>query len=155
MTGLPICIVARDVEVPLAPDVARIRTVDSLAQMHAELVALASNAFTGTRSLDLIGHSTREHQFLRIGQTGIDMYRRSIAAVFEAIAAERLFATLGVTALRLLGCSTASSPSGQRTIRRLSHVLGVPVYGSTKALLPAHYTAECFNSKFDSILVEA
>lgn len=105
--------------------------------------------------LDLIGHSTRDHQFLRIGETAIDMYRPFVARVFQTVRNENLLETLGVIGVRLLGCTTAGRPTGQRTMRRLSRTLGVPVYGSMKALMPSHYTPDGFNPKFEHILVEA
>jgi hypothetical protein len=156
-TDLPICLVAPDVDVPLRPgdSAGRIRAVASLDEVHAELKALAATVASGTRALDVIGHSTRDHHFVRIGDTAIDMTRPSVARIFEAIRREELLQHLGVIAVRLLGCATALVPSGQRTIQRLSRTLGVPVYGSTKALMHAHYTADGFNPKFEHVLVEA
>lgn len=116
---------------------------------------MATRAPTGTRTLDIIGHSTRDHQFLRIGTTPIDLHRPSVARVFEAIHSENLLPTLGVVAVRLLGCSTAGQPTGQRTMRHLARLLGVRVLGSTKALMAAHYTPDGFNPKFEHLLVEA
>ena len=153
----PICLVTADADVPLrAVDPARcIRTVASLDDVHAELKALAGSEQPGTRALDLIGHSTRDHHFLRIGDQAIDMTRPPIARLFETIRREELLQQLGVIAVRLLGCSTALLPTGQRTLQRLARTLGVPVYGSTKPLLHSHYTADGFNPKFEHVLVEA
>jgi len=92
---------------------------------------------------------------LRIGDTAIDMFRPSVVRIFAAIRAEELLPKLGISAVRLLGCSTALTPSGQRTIQRLARTLEVPVYGSTKALMHSHYTADGFNPKFEHVLVEA
>jgi hypothetical protein len=153
----PICLVAPDVDVPLrASDSAwRIRTVASLEEVHVELKALAGTAHSGTRALDVVGHSTRVDHFLRLGNTPIDMTRPSIARVFAAIRNEQLLEQLGVVAVRLLGCSTALMPSGQRTMQRLARTLDVPVYGSIKALLYSHYTSDGFNPKFEHVLIEA
>jgi hypothetical protein len=153
----PICLVAADADVLLrAVDPAGcIRTVASLDDVHAELTALAGSEPPGTRALDLIGHSTRDHHFLRIGDQAIDMTRPPIARLFDTIRREALLQQLGVIAVRLLGCSTALLPTGQRTLRRLARTLGVPVYGSTKPLMHSHYTADGFNPRFEHVLVEA
>src|SRR5688572_16101231 len=116
----PICLVADDADIPLtgAGDAAwRIRTIRSLEEIHTELSALVERAPTGTRTLDLIGHSTRDHHLLRIGATAIDMFRPAVAELFEVIVRDTLLPRLGITAVRLLGCSTAVFPSGQRTMR--------------------------------------
>ena len=135
----PICLVAADADVPLrAVDPARcIRTVASLDDLHAELKALAGSEPPGTRALDLIGHSTRDHHFLRIGDQAIDMTRPLIARLFETIRREELLQQLGVIAVRLLGCSTALLPTGQRTLQRLART-------PWRARLRLHRTAAAF-----------
>jgi len=57
--------------------------------------------------------------------------------------------------LRLLGCETAVSPGGQRTLRLLARTLRVPVLGSTRPLLKSHYDERGFNPAFAHVLVEA
>jgi hypothetical protein len=132
-----------------------VELVTSLAEVHTALKALAAAAPDGMRTLDLIGHSTRDHSLLRLGDTAIDMMRPSVARVFQAIRQEELLQQLGVIALRLLGCSTAVLPTGQRTMQRLARTLELPVYGSLKPLMHAHYTVDGFNPKFEHVLVEA
>ena len=153
----PICLVAHDADVPVLPreDGGRISIIASLDALHTELTRLVEPRAHGPRTLDLIGHSTRDHHLLRIGDTAIDMFRPSVVRIFAAIRAEELLPKLGISAVRLLGCSTALTPSGQRTIQRLARTLEVPVYGSTKALMHSHYTADGFNPKFEHVLVEA
>jgi hypothetical protein len=153
----PICFVAPDVDVPVrgGDNDWRVRTVASLDEMHTELKAIADRAPQGLRTLDLIGHATRDHSLLRFGDTAIDMFRPSVARLFAAIRAEELLQELGITAVRLLGCSTALTPAGQRTMQRLARTLELPVFGSTKALLHAHYTVDGFNPKFAHVLIEA
>jgi hypothetical protein len=106
-------------------------------------------------SLDLVGHSTRPARLLRLDQTVIDMFDPTIAAFFAQLAEDRVLARIGVGSLRLLGCATASQPPGQRTIRRLARVLGLPVYGTTKPIMKSHYTADGFNPAFAQLLVES
>ncbi len=107
------------------------------------------------RTLDLIGHSTRGHRLLRLGATPIDMLDPRVARFFATMAGDNLLPRLGIVAVRLLGCETAVTDSGQRTLRMLSDTLALPVFGTTKQLLKSHSTAEGFNPAFQHILVEA
>jgi hypothetical protein len=75
-------------------------------------------------TLDLIGHSTRGHQLLRLGQAVIDMLDAAVAGFFQSIAHERLLPRLGIEAVRLLACGTAVTPAGRRTLRLLARTLG-------------------------------
>jgi hypothetical protein len=106
-------------------------------------------------TLDLIGHSTRGHRLLRLGATAIDMLDRHVAGFFHALAHDQLLTRLHVTAVRLLGCETAVTEAGQRTIRMLSHTLRIPVFGTTKPLLKSHSNAAGFDPAFAHILIEA
>ena len=58
-------------------------------------------------TLDLIGHSTRDHHLLRLGDTPIDMLDPAVAGFFRELAASGLPARLQIVAVRLLGCATA------------------------------------------------
>ena len=106
-------------------------------------------------TLDLIGHSTRDHHLLRLGDDRIDMLDPVVARFFRSLAAEHLLSRLGVVAVRLLGCETAVSPSGKRTLRLLARTLRVPVFGAIKPLMKSHYDKLGFNPAFAQILVEA
>ena len=57
--------------------------------------------------------------------------------------------------MRLLGCETAVSPSGQRTLRLLARTLGIPAFGAIKPLMKSHYDELGFNPAFAKVLVEA
>ena len=154
----PICFLAPDVSVPVLKGQSecwRIRTIGSLDDVLTELRALVGNAPPGTRTLDLIAHSTRDNHFTRFGTTPLDMHKPSVARVFETIHSEELLKQLGIVAVRLLGCSTATLPTGQRTLRWLAKTLAVPVYGSTKDLTWWHYNEHGFNPKFENTLIEA
>jgi hypothetical protein len=106
-------------------------------------------------TLDLIGHSTREHHLLRLGDTPIDMLNPAVARFFRALAGAGLLGRLQITAVRLLGCETAVTDAGQRTLRMLAQTLRLPVYGTLKPLLKSHSNAAGFNPAFTHILVEA
>ena len=106
-------------------------------------------------AVDLVGHSTRDHQLLRLGATVIDALDLGVLRFFEGIARSGRLREIGAVCVRLLGCETAMSPSGQRTMRILSATLGVPVYGSRKRLSRTHHTERGFNPVFQHVLVEA
>ena len=127
--------------------------VNALAELRTVLDGLAAAPWT--RTLDLIGHSTREAKLLRLGTTVIDMCKPSVASWFEQLAADAVLDRLGVVAVRLLGCETAATPTSQLTIRLLASVLGMPVYGTRKIVLRSHYTDEGFDSRFTHVLIES
>jgi hypothetical protein len=106
-------------------------------------------------TLDLIGHSTRGHHLLRLGKTPIDMLDPAVSRFFLAVAAERLLPRLQIAAVRLLGCETAVTESGQRTLRMLAYTLRLPVYGTLKPLMKTHSGAGGFDPAFTHILIEA
>jgi hypothetical protein len=62
---------------------------------------------------------------------------------------------LGITAVRLLGCETAVTEAGQRTLRLLSATLRLPVYGTSKPLLKSHSDAAGFHPAFSHLLLAA
>ncbi|HKE98829.1 MAG TPA: hypothetical protein VKG45_07860 [Actinomycetes bacterium] len=84
-----------------------------------------------------------------------DMLDRQVARFFRALAEERLPARLRIVAVRLLGCQTAVTDAGQRTLRMLAQTLRLPVYGTRTQLLKSHSDAAGFNPAFSHVLVEA
>ena len=121
--------------------------VDTLDAVRGVLVS-----HRGT-TLDLVGHSTRAHHFLRIGQTPIDMLDRKVEQFFTDLVADDLLA--GFSALRLLGCETAISATGKHTLRRLEQISGLPVWGTTKVLIKSHYDENGFKRASERALVAA
>jgi hypothetical protein len=103
--------------------------------------------------IDLVGHSTRDHQILRIGATAIDTLDLGVRRFFEQLARTGLLGAVNAASLRLLGCETAVSPSGQRTLRTLAAILRNPVYGTCKRLFKSHYSAQGFHPQFRSALI--
>ncbi|MER6434676.1 hypothetical protein ABT272_45310 [Streptomyces sp900105245] len=145
-------IISPDVEAVLFKPSARhyLRRADDL---HAVQRILSSLPPAKTPiNLDLIGHSTNGHHLLRIGNTVINMLDPAVADFFRHLADSDLLEHLNVTAVRLLGCSTATTPSGRRTMRMLSAELGLPVYGTTKMLLRGHFTTQGYNQHFSHLL---
>jgi hypothetical protein len=106
-------------------------------------------------TLDLIGHSTREHHLLRLGDTPIDMLDRRVNRFFRELVASHLLARLRISAVRLLGCETAVTDSGRRTMHMLAHTLRLPVFGTVVPLLKSHSGADGFIPAFAHLLIEA
>jgi hypothetical protein len=129
----------------------------SLAELRAVLESLRGKAASPERlrSLDLLGHSTSGHHLLRLGGTPVDMLDPVVARFFRAQATAELMSSLGIGAVRLLGCQTAVTDAGQRTIRMLSRALRMPVYGTLVPLHGGHWRADGFNPAFARVLVEA
>ena len=94
-------------------------------------------------------------QELYLGDDRIDMLDPVVARFFRSIANDCLLPRLEVVALRLLGCETAVSPTGKRTLRLLARTLRVSIFGSLKPLMKSHYDKLGFNPAFARILVEA
>src|SRR5438132_10872179 len=78
-----------------------------------------------------------------------------VAGFFGTLARDQLLTRLHVTAVRLLGCETAVTDAGQRTLRMLSQTLRLPVFGTTKPLLKSHSNSAGFDPAFAHILIEA
>ncbi|TWP51759.1 hypothetical protein FKR81_12905 [Lentzea tibetensis] len=131
-----------------------LRHAGSLAELRTVLEGHL-NTVGSPATLDLLGHSTREHHLLRLGDTPINMLDPTVARFFHALAEARLLPRLRITAVRLLGCETAVTEAGQRTLRMLARTLDLPVFGTLKPLLKSHSTADGFNPAFTHILVEA
>jgi len=137
--------VARCLDVHRANSLAEVRPIlERQLQFAAEPVIL-----------DLMGHSTRDHHLLRLGDSVVDMLNPAVARFFKSIAEDGLLSRLEVTAVRLMGCETAVAPAGQRTLRMLSNALRLPVFGSIKPIGKSYYDALGFNPAFNSVLVEA
>jgi hypothetical protein len=136
-----------------ADRVVRLWHAASLKDLYEVLHARLDDPPTaGGRTLDLIGHSTREHRLLRLGGTPVDMLDPFVFQFFQAVAAERLLPRLRITAVRLLGCETAVTESGRMTVRLLGKALDLPVYGTLKPLLKSHSTAAGFHPSFEHLL---
>jgi hypothetical protein len=133
----------------------RTMVASSLADLVRALEAELARPRAAALAIDLIGHSTRDHQLLRLGATVIDALDLGVLRTFEAIARAGILGELRTVCLRLLGCETARSPSGQRTMRILRTVLGVPVLGSRTRLSRMHHGALGFDPRFQHVLVEA
>jgi hypothetical protein len=126
----------------------------SLTELRSVLQRRADHP-ASPRTLDLIGHSTRGHRLLRLGRTAIDMLDPDVARFFAGLAGSGLLPQLRISAVRLLGCETATTDAGLRTLRLLSYVLGLPVYGTRIPLLKSHSNAAGFDPAFAHVLVRS
>jgi hypothetical protein len=150
-------IVSPDVEELFFGPIARctdLHRASSLADLR-DVLELRLDGPASPITLDLIGHSTRDHHLLRMGDTPIDMLNTVVARFFRSIADDQVLSKLEVIAVRLLGCETAVTPAGQRTLRLLARTLGVPVFGAIKPLMKSHYDKLGFNPAFANVLIEA
>lgn len=127
----------------------------SMHDVTRALTAQASRPPTSPIAIDLVGHLTSAHQLLRLGTTVIDALDLVVFRFFEAIGRSGILRDIDAVCLRLLGCDTATSACGLRTMRLLSSVLAIPVYGSRKQLSRTHHTATGFNPIFRHVLVDA
>lgn len=128
----------------------------SLDQLHTVLLQRTrSDAAAAPLTLDLLGHGTAGHRLLRLGDTPIDMLNPVVAGFFASLAGSGLLTRLNIAAVRLLGCHTATTDAGRRTIRMLARTLRLPVFGTLVPLLNGHYTEHGFNPAFTHQLTEA
>jgi hypothetical protein len=127
----------------------------SLDDVDGALAAWAARPPAAAVAVDLIGHSTRDHQLLRIGSSTIDALDLGVLRWFERIARGGVLRQINAVCLRLLGCETALSASGQRTMRLLAAALGMPVYGTCKRISRMHHDEQGFDPRFQHVLVEA
>lgn len=126
----------------------------SLDDVVPALQAQAARPRAGALAVDLIGHSTRDHQLLRLGSTTIDLLDLGVRRFFEAIAARGLLRAADAVCVRLIGCETARSASGQRTLRLLAAIIDLPVHGTRARISRMHNTGRGFDPRFHHLLVE-
>ncbi|GIJ43351.1 hypothetical protein Val02_02370 [Virgisporangium aliadipatigenens] len=135
----------------------RLHRAAGLGDLRAvlELRAAARDGGGPAVTLDLLGHSTRGHHLLRLGTTAIDMLHPPVARFFRELAAEDVMGRAGIVRVRLLGCETAVTEAGRRTLRMLAYTLRVPVYGTLVPLMKSHSGPDGFDPVFGHVLVEA
>jgi len=105
------------------------------------------------KTLDLIGHSMPGRSLLMLGDWVIDTASPTVTAFFRELAEQEVLNRLGVEAVRLLGCQTADTGRGRSTVRTLSDILGIDVYGTRHLIYSAHYDANGFRADSEHVLV--
>jgi hypothetical protein len=134
---------------------ARIDGPDALAALLEGLCAAGGpGAIAAPRTLDLIGHATAAGQ-LRLGSWVLDATRPEVTDWFRLLATREVCRRLGVRAVRLLGCHTASTEPGRAAIRVLAGILGVEVLGARELLHAGHYDRDGFREVWEFLLVPA
>ncbi len=146
-------LITRDVETELfaghpCDTLQRVASLD-----EARAVVEQGTVGDGPATLDLIAHTTRDQKLLRVGVDVLDMFKAPVRAFFERLAADDVLAARGIVQVRLLGCGSATKPSGRLTMARLARTLGVPVFGTTKPLIKSHFDRHGFNPAFEHILL--
>lgn len=119
-----------------------------------DLAGLAKRLPSARRTLDLIGHTRTSDSLLSLGDWLIDGDDAETIAVFRRLA-DGALPRLGIHAVRLLGCHSATSARGRATIGRLAGVLGLDVMGATQLLHAGYYRAGGFDDRWDFLLVSA
>lgn len=116
---------------------------------------LACGAPPTEKTLDLIGHSTADKSLLLLGDWVIDAASSTVTSFFRGLADHDVFARLGITAIRLLGCQTADTGHGRATICALADVTGVEVYGTRDLICARNYEATGFAHERRYLLASA
>jgi len=133
-----------------------IQTDGRLALEHllGDLVHAIGDTPPAPKTLDLIGHATPDG-LLRMGDWVLDGENRTVTAFFRGIADAEVLPRIGVTAVRLLGCSTAVGTRARGTMKVLSELLGLEVYGTTSPIYNLHYDEAGFAHQWRFLLSAA
>jgi hypothetical protein len=107
------------------------------------------------KTLDLIGHSVPGTSLLQLGDWVIDAASPTVTAFFRELADFNVLPRIGVHTLRLLGCNTACTEAGRRTLLSLSDILGLQVWGTSNMTFANHYDARGFNPDWRFLLVSS
>ena len=126
----------------------------ALEALLGQLVYAIGEPAPVPKTLDLIGHSTPDG-LLRLGDWILDGERSTVTAFFRGIADIEVLPRIGVTALRLLGCSTAVSTRARNTMKILAELLGLEVYGTTSPIYSLHYDESGFSHQWRFLLSAA
>lgn len=106
------------------------------------------------KTLDLVGHSTPA-SLLDLGGWVIDRASPKVTAYFRELADNEVLPRLGVSAVRLLGCNTASTQRARDTISALTDILELPVLGTTSIVHAGHFRRDGFDPAWNFLLVGA
>jgi hypothetical protein len=107
------------------------------------------------KTLDLIGHTRTSGALLALGDWVIDVANPTTTAFFRGLADHAVLPRLGIHAVRLLGCNTATTAQGRATIRKIAELLELEVWGANQLLCTGHWGAAGFLDQWSFLLVEA
>jgi len=104
---------------------------DDREHFAARLVELARTLPLVERTLDLVGYTGTDKLLVFHGRP-MDTRIGRVRAYYRGLADQELMPRLGVTSVRLVGCTTAIGDPARRTLAMLSDILGVEVIGTTE-----------------------
>jgi hypothetical protein len=111
------------------------------AQEVSEIVKAQAKGNTQATKLDLIGHS-QDNCFLHIGAWILDGSAAGVLAELQAPLKK-----LGVTQVRLLGCSTATTDKGWDAIRAIAAACQTETFGTTRFIDRDDFDNDGFKSE--------
>jgi hypothetical protein len=103
-------------------------------------------------NLDLIGHSRSRDHILKIGELALT----SVVAreQFTQLVDRDILDLLGIKAIRLLGCRTASYPRGERVVRAIYEATELEVYATRTDLFAVHYDGDGLRTDAEVLLAD-
>ena len=130
--------------------------VDGRADVEEVLNRLArANGPCVLKTLDLIGHSTPDRSLLVLGDWVLDGTNSTVTAFFRGLADCDVLSRIGVHSIRLLGCDTATSEVGRQTLIKLSDILEIEAFGTTRMIDSGFYDASGFRDDHRHALVSS
>lgn len=106
------------------------------------------------KTLDLVGHTTAA-SLLDLGGWVLDRQNPTVTAFFRELADQDVLSRLGIGAIRLVGCGTASTPRARDTLAALAEIVELPVLGATGVVHAGHFRADGFDPAWSFLLVGA
>lgn len=115
----------------LDPALTEVIRFDDREHFAVRLTELARTLPLRERTLDLVGYTGSDKLLVFHGRT-MDTRIGRVRAYYRGIADQELLPRLGVTAVRLVGCTTAIGDPARRTLATLADILGIEVTGTTE-----------------------
>ncbi|MEO8553734.1 MAG: hypothetical protein ABI678_27360 [Kofleriaceae bacterium] len=117
--------------VRLDPTASELVLFDDREHFATQLTDLARTLPQTERTLDLVGY-TGPDKLLVFHDRTMDTRIGRVRAYYRGLADHELLPRLGVTMVRLVGCTTAIGDPARRTLAMLSEILGLEVTGTTE-----------------------
>lgn len=145
-------LVSADAEQELALIRQTLEVFENVSGLDDVIAVLHAYSKRGGRAvlLDVIGHSC-SRGFLVIGTWVVDDSPQTAASFSELLRPS--LKQVGVSTIRLLGCSTARTERGRNAMRRIAQVTGCDVLGTRRYISRRDYAPSGFAS--DDTLISA
>jgi hypothetical protein len=134
---------ATDPVARLAPRLDLAILYDDRDDLVARLAALANGLPRQARTLDLVGLTGLDH-ILRINDRPLDTSTKRVRAFWRELAGQDTLDQLGVTTVRLVGCTTAVGTRARTTLATLAEITDLDVTGTTELVSFADFTPAGF-----------